>query len=386
MKVLYILDPVTYGGATRSAQGMIMQLKEKGVVPIVCTAHYSKLNVFFHAYGIQTIVTGHREMITVKHTGKGALWKNFRMALNCLKRDIKAIRKISSEINMSSVDLIHTNSSRSDLGFFLGFFFRIPHVCHLREYGDKDYDVYPLNPFYILFYNRMAKKFICVSEAIRMHWVQKGIKYNKTILVYNGVDADKISVSTDDVKKQLPLKLVMSGGIMPTKGQHLVVAAIGMLPDDVKKNIVFDCVGWGPEDYQTLLKEEAKRVGVLERINFLGTRDDVLTLLGNYHVGLVCSRYEGFGRVTAEFMLAKLGVIVSDTGANVELIENEKTGLVFSSGDAESLSKAILRFYYDRAFLTQCSLEAREVALQRFTTEKNAQSIYEVYHEVVSIG
>ena len=76
------------------------------------------------------------------------------------------------------------------------------------------------------------------------------------------------------------------------------------------------------------MKKFAVRHGIAGQINFLGPRTDVHSMLGNYQIGLMCSKSEGFGLVTAEYMHAKLGVIASNTGASPELIDNEITGLV----------------------------------------------------------
>ena len=101
------------------------------------------------------------------------------------------------------------------------------------------------------------------------------------------------------------------------------------------------------------MSDYANQRGYLSQINFLGSINDVHERLGNYQIGLMCSRAEGFGRVTAEYMHAQLGVIASDSGANPELIQDGVNGLLFKSGDAKSLSECILRLYNNREFLIE---------------------------------
>jgi len=97
----------------------------------------------------------------------------------------------------------------------------------------------------------------------------------------------------------------------------------------------------------------------------------------------MCSRSEGFGRVTAEYMHAQLGIIASDSGANPELIEDGVTGLLFKSGDAKSLADCIIRFYNNRELLIQLSHAAREKARREYTQHKNAENIYKIYQEIL---
>ena len=173
----------------------------------------------------------------------------------------------------------------------------------------------------------------------------------------------------------------MSGGILFNKGHHLAIEAIGMLPDDIKKNIFLTFIGWYDTYYKNYLDRVEAQSKLPNRIKYLGANENVLRELGKYQIGLMCSRAEGFGRVTAEFMHAQLGVIASDSGANPELIEDRKTGILFRNGDVKSLSDAIYRFYMDRELLIKCSNEALRRARHLFTAKKNADEIYSIYRE-----
>ena len=82
-------------------------------------------------------------------------------------------------------------------------------------------------------------------------------------------------------------------------------------------------------------------------------------------------------------MHGQLGVIASDSGANPELIEDGVTGLLFKSGDAKSLADCILRLYNDRELLIRLSHAAKEKARKEYTQQKNAESIYQVYQEIL---
>ena len=97
----------------------------------------------------------------------------------------------------------------------------------------------------------------------------------------------------------------------------------------------------------------------------------------------MCSKAEGFGRVTAEYMHAGLGVIASDCGANPELIQNEKTGLLYNKVDTTSLTKKIMEYYQNRELLISCARDGQWIAKNTFTQEINARYIYCLYNEIL---
>ena len=64
MKILYVLDPATIGGATKSFLGLLGEIMKRNVIPIVCLPEESKFKDILKEMGISVIITGHREMIT----------------------------------------------------------------------------------------------------------------------------------------------------------------------------------------------------------------------------------------------------------------------------------------------------------------------------------
>lgn len=385
MNVLYILDPAIIGGATKAFLTFISKLKDKGVCAIVCTAAQTELNDTLSSLGIKNFSIGHREMFS--HYYNSRIGKFFWWTpkfISYLRHIFLAIKAIQKNVNLNDINIIHTNSTRSDVGFFLSKIYNKPHIVHVREFGDKDYDCHPLNPFWKSYYNNYSTKFLCVSKAVMNHWISKGIDSAKCELLYDGIAYEKILESTDKSKFDKTLKIVMSGSVLPTKGQYLAIKAIGSLPSEIKANISLDFIGWVTEDYKKELINLSVKSAIINPIKFWGARTDVLQLLKNYHIGLMCSKSEGFGLVTAEFMFAKLGVIASNTGASPELIENDVCGLNFETSDYKSLAEKILFYYNNRDAIVKHSNAAQEKASLQFKADTNAERIYKAYVDLLS--
>lgn len=384
MKVLYILDYGTVGGATHSFLELVTQMKKLGVCPVVCLGQETDIVQYLDKEGIEYLCTGHRTVLEADFVKRKLLSRFFwKQALSFFVRERKAMRIVGS-IDISSIDLIHTNSARNDIGCYICKKYGIPHIMHIREFADADFNCISYRPNYISVYNHYTSIFISISDAVKKHWIKKGIREDKVITIYNGIHYEDITVSSDDDKKRHDLYMIIAGGVFPAKGQHLAIEALGKLPENIRCHFYIDVAGWYSDEYVQKMKDYASSMGYEKQVNFLGSINDVHERMGKYQIGLMCSRAEGFGRVTAEYMHGRLGVIASDSGANPELIEDGLTGLLFKSGDAQSLADCILKFYNDRELLIKLSNAGQEKARALYTQQKNAESIYELYKKLLN--
>lgn len=384
MKVLYIADPGIVGGATRSLVELVTSLRSLGVECIVCTSANNSLNVELENAGVENFSSGHKAIMDVRPK---ALWKKpIKYVIKKLEYYLmlpSAIRKIEDSVDLFTIDIIHTNSARNDIGAVLSRKYRIPHVVHFREYGEEDFDCWTYRSNYISFLNKYSCRFIAISNSVMNSWIKKGIQREKFSVIYNGVDGGKIvKREAFNMDTDTPLKLVITGGVYLTKGQYQIIEAIACLPENIKANISLDIIGWSDEVYILSLKNRIRDLQLTDQISFLRSRSDVYEILHNYDIGLMCSKSEGFGRVTVEYMHAGLGVIASNTGANPEIIHNEVNGLLYKWNDFRSLANKIEEFYKDRVLLRRCALEGQKNAIEYYTKERNAKNIKALYETI----
>lgn len=306
--------------------------------------------------------------------------------LFCRIRFLKVLKK---QIDFKSIDLIHSNSSRDDFGAVLSKKTGIPLIWHIREFGDLDYDCYGYRRSPGLYMKRSNGYFIAVSEAVRKHWIQKGIPADRITTIYNGITeipANKDTDSADECQNSFCgsgiLSLVMVGNVTAAKGQHLIIQAISLLPEPYKEKIVLDIAGDGRPLYQKSLRSLVKKLRLEHCIRFLGYQKNFANELNRYDCGIVCSRCEGFGRVTAEYMMAGLPVLASDTGANPELVRDGETGFLFSYPDIHALKDKLIFLIENKDALHEMGRAASQSARQRFTALQSAGSVYQLYQEV----
>ena len=118
----------------------------------------------------------------------------------------------------------------------------------------------------------------------------------------------------------------------------------------------------------------------------MGETDNVAAYWEKNDISITSSEFEAFGRVTAEAMLTGCVVVVSNSGANEEIVTDGETGYVYELGSPESLAAAIERVLADRSRAEECAIAGRESVKLRFSSEKNATQVVELYKTVLGRG
>jgi len=97
----------------------------------------------------------------------------------------------------------------------------------------------------------------------------------------------------------------------------------------------------------------------------------------------VCSKAEAFGRVTIEGMLSGTLVIGAACGATEELIQNNKTGLLYEYGNENDLTNKIKWAVTNKEIARSIANCGRTYAKENMTAVINAQNVYSLYQEVM---
>jgi glycosyltransferase involved in cell wall biosynthesis len=133
--------------------------------------------------------------------------------------------------------------------------------------------------------------------------------------------------------------LLALGTVEPRKNLPGLVAAFDGLAaqDDDLRLVVAGPDGWGVEAYEAAVRR-AHHAGRIVRLGFVSEVDRGDLLAGASAVA-VPSRYEGFGLVAAEAMLAGVPVVASDAGSHPEIVGD--AGLLVPAADTDALAAAL---------------------------------------------
>jgi glycosyltransferase involved in cell wall biosynthesis len=200
-------------------------------------------------------------------------------------------------------------------------------------------------------------------------------------VVPNGISVEDFAApGRDEARKSLGLGtgpiLLCVGRLARDKGFATAIEALARLESDARLLVL----GSGPE--RALLEQTARRTGVSDRVDFLGSkpRAEVVHHLAASDVFVFpTERDEAAPLVPLEAMAAGLPVVASDIGGGAELIESGKNGLLVPPASVDSLARAIDSLLADDALRRRMGEAARERIVERYTIEAMTRQTVAVY-------
>jgi len=139
-------------------------------------------------------------------------------------------------------------------------------------------------------------------------------------------------------------------------------------------------VGEGPE--RASAQALARRLGIDDRMRFLGRQDHIEELTGIADVFLLPSELESFGLSALEAMASGVPVIGSDAGGLPEVVKHTETGFVLPVGDVEGMAARTIEILKDDEHARELGQAGRRRAASLFGAER-VVSQYERFYETV---
>jgi glycosyltransferase involved in cell wall biosynthesis len=302
-----------------------------------------------------------------------------------LVRNIRRLRPLATQINRWGCDLVYSNSSVFAVGAMAAAELELPHVWHLREFGRRDYDLWPdFGARLARLGFRTADAIVCVSHALRRVLLGRNPPAHSRV-VYNGVareaefDARRQAAEAVQGRRQ-PFTFVLVGRFRESKGQAVAIQAFAKVAasfPDVRLLLVGGAGQTGDSEYFDRCRTLAAAMRVTDRVEFWGYIPDPERAFLAADAALMCSRNEAMGRVTAEAMSACRPVIGFDNGGTSELIDHGRTGLLYRGG-AGALAECMTRYVTDPDLARRHGEAGWHVARRRHTTEVYVAQIHEV--------
>ncbi|EKR2232958.1 glycosyltransferase, partial [Salmonella enterica subsp. arizonae serovar 44:z4,z23,z32:-] len=153
----------------------------------------------------------------------------------------------------------------------------------------------------------------------------------------------------------------------------LLKAVIELLERNV--NIELSFVGDG--ELRSVLMLQAEKY--INKIKFLGWRDDIENILPEYDVFVLPSLWEGMPLAILEAMSSGLACVVTNIPGNNDLIKDKYNGYLFDCGDAKTLSDLLEYYYNNKNVLIEHSNLNRQIVLDKYTLQKRNSLIKNVY-------
>jgi glycosyltransferase involved in cell wall biosynthesis len=224
-------------------------------------------------------------------------------------------------------------------------------------------------------WNREVDCYIALSEFSRAKFLECGLPAEKVFVKPNFVHPDPGPNPYGEGEYAL-----FVGRLSPEKRVSTVLAAWYHLR---KLNIPLVILGGGPQLGQ--MQKEAFRQG-LTSVSFRGrvSRDETLAMMRKARFLVFSSEwYENFPVTIAESFACGVPVICSRIGAMQEIVEDGRTGLHFTPGNAADLSEKVEWAWNHPEAMASMGNEARHEYETKYTATKNYPLLMEIYQHAL---
>ena len=276
-----------------------------------------------------------------------------------------------------------------------------------RKFVTTFHGTYNFSGKFKRFYNSVMVRsdlIIAGSNFIFSHIKENYADYLKSqkkfLVIFRGINVDYFDPSTklDDDEKSLLQKwniidekkiILMPGRLTSWKGQELFIEAINLVKIELGYE-AFHAVILGNDQGRDLYKKKLIRLTeqyrLTNQIKFIDHCNDMALAYKVSDIIVSASiEPEAFGRVAVEAQSMEKLIIASNIGGSNETIIDEKTGFLFQSGDANSLSKKIISgLTMDETSINIMGKEGRKNIIKKFNVEKMCFSTYSEYKRLLN--
>lgn len=225
------------------------------------------------------------------------------------------------------------------------------------------------------------------DELLRFPWLRPA----RVVVAYNGV-APPSNWPNESLRRRMRTELLAGrsdggsiamvvGRLTSAKRVDDALVAFAAATHGITAHLVV--VGDGPARSQ--LEALSRSLGLHDRVQWLGWRDDAARLVWGADVLIHASEREGLSNVILEAMAAGLPVVATRVGGAAEVVEDGVTGRIVQCGDRISLTAAIRDLLCDLSLASRFGAAAAARVRERFTVDAMVQTIRRALSEIVQI-
>jgi len=192
-----------------------------------------------------------------------------------------------------------------------------------------------------------------------------------------GITSERVKKLKEELNIRGDFAIGLLGRLSEYKGQHLLIEAVGKLKEQgIFINAWIVGAAFEPK-YKDRLEKMILKMKLTDQIHFMDFYPNPIELMSCFDSVVLTTKNETFGLVLIEAMHAGVAVIGSDEGGVPEIIDHEKTGLLFESWNSDALAVAIRCLYEDEAYRKKLALAGKSKAREKFDMENQYQKFLE---------
>jgi glycosyltransferase involved in cell wall biosynthesis len=293
--------------------------------------------------------------------------------------DLQALRALRRHLRAMRPDVVHCHSSKAGLlGRVVARLSRVPVV-----YTAHGWPFQPAAPVLQRLASRAGEtaagwlggEVICLTpDEVQLARSAHVCPSRRIHLIPLGLP--DVSVERVGTTRHETVRIIMVARFAPPKDQAGLVRALSRIADQ-RWHLVL--VGDGPD--RARVEAIAEQAAVADRVEFLGARDDVDSLLASADIAVLWSRYEGMPLAVLEALRLGLPIVASDLPGVRAILGDSSAGI--TAATEEALADGLRRLIGSHEERTESGLAARRHFQQHFLLGTMVDAVEGLYRSIV---
>lgn len=366
-----------FDGATYSLMDLIQSVKSD-VNPIVLVPQKGIVQDYFLQHGIECIASDFKpDLCTNPKSFKqyiGYFLRYFKLHWGLHRSNIKCAQELANLLGDRKIDIVHINSTVLTVGYGIAKMLGCKLVWHLRGFIDLDFGWKPISGWHK--YKKMisdADATICITNSVLAHF-QPATSINGNSIF----DAVRSKNDVSEIKAKEKYFLFCAGTLVPAKQCDLAIRAFAKTKL-TQQGYRLKIVGRKCGKHGIQLEKLVDVAKLRDYVDFIPFTEDVRSQMEHATAFLMCSKYEGLGRVTVESMFYGCPVIGRNSGGTADIITDNVTGYLFN--DENELAEKMQ--YVAMHDCSELIKTAQMFAVENFAIEDYGAKIMKIYNKVL---
>jgi len=238
-----------------------------------------------------------------------------------------------------------------------------------------------------------SNSIICMSDEIRKELELINTPAKIIYRITNAVDVERFRPFPEAQRKAWRMQrkflpntpvVIFAGRLVPRKGFDILLKAWEQVVklDSQAQLIVLGSGNYQPDSIESEVRIKVANEGI-GNVHFEGETVSPESYLGVADIFVFPSRKEGFPNALMEAMAAALATVSSRIGGVVELVDDGKTGLLFSPEDSRVLADNIIFLLNNPKTRSEIGSRARKYVAEHYTFDRIARRVNEVYRTII---
>ncbi len=224
--------------------------------------------------------------------------------------------------------------------------------------------------------SRLCNMIIAISDYEKKTAIENKIcRPDKIRVIYNGTDIDEYirkkdiySLTRADLGIQNDAYIIGTvGRLSKQKAPDTFIKAAGIIKKYIPKAF-FLMVGDG--EMKNEIEDLIRKMDLQKSVLVTGWVNEPMEYIRLFDQAMLLSRWEGFGLVLAEYMLAKKPIIATNVDAISDLITDRVNGLLVKMDDIEAIARASKEIYEDKELVNLMINNSFRLVNERFNIKR----------------